>query len=198
MNSKKAQSEIITTVLIILLVLAAIVIVWMVVQGTLKGTSKQIDTGAACIGIETTVLSAKSSATLGSCTGAKDATGTDLSPQPTTQTGCASAPTAGTWVPGTGDAKVVVQRNAASSNYNVKALVYIDGQASGSGTLDSNYLDALESQEVSILRDTPSTTVNLNEPGTPKHKVKAVTVLVDKNDATNTAVCPTSQEVEAS
>lgn len=60
MKSKKAQSEIITTVLIILLVLAAIVIVWMVVSNTLKGGSKAIDVGAACIGVETTIVSANS------------------------------------------------------------------------------------------------------------------------------------------
>lgn len=36
--NNKSQSEIITTGLIILLVLAAILIIWIVVQGTLKGS----------------------------------------------------------------------------------------------------------------------------------------------------------------
>ena len=41
MNSKKAQSEIITTVLITLLVLAAIIIVWQVVSSTMEKSKNQ-------------------------------------------------------------------------------------------------------------------------------------------------------------
>jgi len=174
MNSKKAQSEIITTVLIILLVLAAIVIVWMVVQGTLKGTSKQIDTGAACIGIETTVLSAKSAETLGSCS----------DPLKTTKTDCVAP---AIWDPAA-NGQVVVQRNSASSDYNVKAIVYVNGISTG---LESGNLRALESKTI----DLPT---QLATPGAPRSKVKAVTVLVDKQDPAITAVCPTSQEVDAS
>lgn len=58
MISKKAQSEIITTVLIILLVLAAIVIVWQVVSGTMGKTKGQIDVTKQCIGITMSVTKA--------------------------------------------------------------------------------------------------------------------------------------------
>lgn len=58
MNSKKGQSEVITTVLIILLVLAAIIIVWQVVQGTLKQGQIDITTKRDCIGLDMTVLKA--------------------------------------------------------------------------------------------------------------------------------------------
>lgn len=51
MKSKRAQSEIITTVLIILLVLAAIVIVWQVIQSTVSQGAGRIDQSAACFGI---------------------------------------------------------------------------------------------------------------------------------------------------
>jgi len=58
MNSKRAQSEVITTVLIILLVLAAIIIVWQVVQGTLKQGQISIETKKNCIGLDMNVLKA--------------------------------------------------------------------------------------------------------------------------------------------
>jgi len=58
MNSKKGQSEVITTVLIILLVLAAIIIVWQVVQGTLKQGQTDINTKRDCIGLDMVVLKA--------------------------------------------------------------------------------------------------------------------------------------------
>lgn len=58
MNSKRAQSEIITTVLIILLVLAAIIIVWQVVQGTVSKGGNTATEQANCIGVAMTVTPA--------------------------------------------------------------------------------------------------------------------------------------------
>ena len=66
---KKAQSEIITTVLIILLVLAAIVIVWQVVNSVISSGSCDINSGSACIGIESTVIAVTSADGLGSPSG---------------------------------------------------------------------------------------------------------------------------------
>ena len=48
-NSKRSQSEIITTVLIILLVLAAIVIVWQVVKTTVSTGAGQVSGGTDCM-----------------------------------------------------------------------------------------------------------------------------------------------------
>ena len=50
MKTKKAQSELITTVLIILLVLAAIIIVWQVVVGVLNQGKTAVESGQDCIG----------------------------------------------------------------------------------------------------------------------------------------------------
>jgi flagellin-like protein len=58
MISKKAQSEIITTVLIILLVLAAIVIVWQVVNSTLGKAKTGVDEKSQCLDSIFTVTSA--------------------------------------------------------------------------------------------------------------------------------------------
>jgi hypothetical protein len=52
MISKRAQSQIITTVLIILLVLAAIVIVWQVVQTVVNRGAEDVEGGMDCIGLE--------------------------------------------------------------------------------------------------------------------------------------------------
>lgn len=51
MLSKKAQSQVITTVLIILLVLAAIVIVWQVVNRTVSQASQEVETQVSCVGL---------------------------------------------------------------------------------------------------------------------------------------------------
>ena len=56
--SKKAQSQIITTVLIILLVLAAIVIVWQVVNTTVRSGAEQVETQSACLGINLIIVNA--------------------------------------------------------------------------------------------------------------------------------------------
>lgn len=58
LNSKRSQSQIITTILIILLVLAAIVIVWQVVQSTIESGAETIEGTAACIGIDLKIVSA--------------------------------------------------------------------------------------------------------------------------------------------
>jgi len=58
-KSRKAQSQLITTVLIILLVLAAVIIVWQLTQRTVSGGADQVDKQAACIGLGLTVESAK-------------------------------------------------------------------------------------------------------------------------------------------
>jgi hypothetical protein len=59
--SKKAQSQIITTVLIILLVLASIVVVWQIVQGTVRRGLEESETKAACIGVNLEIISAVAS-----------------------------------------------------------------------------------------------------------------------------------------
>ena len=56
--SKKAQSQIITTVLIILLVLASIVVVWQIVQGTVRRGIEESEAKAACIGVNLEIISA--------------------------------------------------------------------------------------------------------------------------------------------
>lgn len=55
MKSKKAQSELITTVLIILLVLAAIVIVWQVVMGVLNKGKSSVESQSECLGFSIAV-----------------------------------------------------------------------------------------------------------------------------------------------
>ncbi len=84
-NSKKAQSQLITTVLIILLVLAAVIIVWQLTQRTLSGGAEQVDRSANCMGVGVEVVSAvtngentlitlkRSSDSLGSATVSVDA-----------------------------------------------------------------------------------------------------------------------------
>ncbi len=56
-NSKKAQSQLITTVLIILLVLAAVIIVWQLTQRTLSGGAEQVDRSANCMGVGVEIVS---------------------------------------------------------------------------------------------------------------------------------------------
>ncbi len=62
MVSKKAQSEVITTVLIILLVLAAIVIVWQVVRGTISSGGAQITAQSNCISATLEITNANAGA----------------------------------------------------------------------------------------------------------------------------------------
>ena len=62
MVSKKAQSEVITTVLIILLVLAAIVIVWQVVRGTISSGGEQITAQSNCISATLEITNANAGA----------------------------------------------------------------------------------------------------------------------------------------
>lgn len=63
--NKKAQGEVITTVLIILLVLAAVVIVWQAVRGTVTESTENLESGAACIGLDMVVTKADISTTAG-------------------------------------------------------------------------------------------------------------------------------------
>lgn len=58
MFSKRAQSEVITTILIILLVLAAIIIVWQVVKGTMDTTEKDIANKKLCLGSQLSIVKA--------------------------------------------------------------------------------------------------------------------------------------------
>lgn len=55
MKSKKAQSELITTVLIILLVLAAIIIVWQVVSGIISKSAIKANQATDCSGVSLTI-----------------------------------------------------------------------------------------------------------------------------------------------
>jgi len=115
LNSKRSQSQIITTILIILLVLAAIVIVWQVVQSTIESGAETIEGTAACIGIDLKIVLANSTSNEvsvtrmsggamnavadvrflvagASLTGTSSATGTDLEPLETkTFTGVTSS-----------------------------------------------------------------------------------------------------------
>lgn len=176
MNSKKAQSEIITTVLIILLVLAAIVIVWQVVQGTLKQGKGQIDTGSACIGVQTDVISAKSAETLGSCL-----------PDTTkkTKAACTATTPPGTWTNGA-NGEVVVQRSSGTADpkYTTTAKLYIGG-------VDIGLPQSSALTPMSTATFIP-TAAQLTTPGM---KVKAVTFLTDTGG--NIAACPVATEVEA-
>ena len=60
MLNKKGQAEIITTVLIILLVLAAVIIVWQVVNNTVKGAAKEVESQSECLGFYVTLGPVKS------------------------------------------------------------------------------------------------------------------------------------------
>jgi len=58
LNSKRSQSQIITTVLIILLVLAAVVIVWQVVQSTVSRGAGEVNEQTACMGVNIEITNA--------------------------------------------------------------------------------------------------------------------------------------------
>ncbi|VVB78901.1 Uncharacterised protein [uncultured archaeon] len=132
MFSKKAQSEIITTVLIILLVLAAIVIVWQVVQGTIKKGGDQVTKQGSCIGVAMDVVPVGATNTVFSII--RKGGGT-LSAAPTikiykdgVETACAPwNPVAPTW---TNDATAATCTFAAAATTSVEAILILsDGTA---------------------------------------------------------------------
>jgi hypothetical protein len=62
--SKKAQSQIITTVLIILLVLVSIIVIWQIVQGTVRRGLDESEIKAACIGVNLEITNVDSTSNL--------------------------------------------------------------------------------------------------------------------------------------
>lgn len=210
--NKKAQSEIITTVLIILLVLAAIVIVWQVVSNTLKNTSDEIDTGAGCINVETTVLSAVS--VRGTCNyivdpavaGAvcrktnvaglpdpiasitKGVPDNANCPAPVILAGGDGSGCAATWtVNPIGDPEIKVQRNSGSSKYNTRVRIFVDG-------IDSNVEIPAAPNFIKPLESITTTSVPKTVLSRPGQKVKAVTVIYS---GTKSATCGIATEVDS-
>ena len=185
MNSKKAQSEIITTVLIILLVLAAIVIVWQVVNATLTGTKTSIDWNVACTGLQMNILSAKSTEVMGTCSHPTANCTTRTACQ---STGCLS----GVWTNGTPE--VVVQRNTqevSKATLNVYSRLYT--------VVNGNQLQVGSDTLISTPLTSATVTLTNAELSNTGIIVKAATVLEDTQKAGVRQVCPVlSDEFRAS
>lgn len=137
MNSKRGQSEIITTVLIILLVLAAIVIVWQVVQGTLNQGKKDIGSKKDCLGLDVVVV--KAVAAKGTCSYAAPAPagctannivigGTASNANCPTNTTCN---TAATWTQSS-SGSILIRREGTSVTKGVKTQLLINDKLNAS------------------------------------------------------------------